>query len=870
MSKNRVKYPTNPLIGYLNINSLRNKIIDVREVIGKVSLDYFVISETKLHESFPSAQFNISNYEIRNRRDRDKNGGGLIEIVRKGFITKRLKDYETQICETICSEFTVSKKKWICFSVYRPPSYNNLIIFFEELTKSVCKSLNTYDNIIVMGDFNIDINKNEAIGHDKLDVFCNTLNLTNLVKSDTCFTNNHKSTIDLFLTNKPRSFQFTSVTETGLSDYHRLITTFMKSYFSRLKPKIIHYRNFKRFDEQKFIDDVKNADFSFETDDPNENYSALTNTFSLIVEKHAPLKKKIVRGNHAPFITKDLRKAIYTRSRLKSKYIKNPSEVNEKLYKRQRNKCVSIRKKSMKQYFSNITSKGTVTNTEFWKTMKPFLTNKGCLDNSDIMLRGDNEMITDDKRLAKLFNEHYINIIERSSGLKPEKTVCQNEDFDKKMVLHNIIRKYENHSSITKIKNSMPVKNHLSSNNTLASVRQVTSDEVNLILKSLNAKKASGTDKIPTKLVKLASNYLSKPLATAINNSLTSSKFPDLAKVANVIPIDKKADDKYDISNFRPVCLLNCFSKVYENIIKCRLTNSMYNNISPFISGYRKNYNTQHVMIRLLEEWRENLDKNYVVGGVLMDLSKAFDCIPHDLLLAKLAAYGVDENLLCYIYSYLLNRKQCVRINNINSDFLNVVSGVPQESIVGPILFNCFFSDFFYLIETANAHNFTDDNTLSAFANNIKNLIHLLESECSVAIKWFKDNKMIVNPGKFQAIILDKKKNNHTQEIIKIGKNDVKVKSSVKFLGVQIDSELNFNLHIANICRSAANQLNALIRLKHFLGFQEKKVLINSYFYSNFNYCPLVWMFSHAKSLKKVEALQKRALRFLYDDYNSP
>ena len=121
------------------------------------------------------------------------------------------------------------------FSVYRPPSYNNLTVFLEELIKSVCKALNTYDNIIVIGDFNIDINKGEAKDHDKLDVFCDTLNLTNLVKSDTCYTNNHKSTSDLFLTNKPRSFQFTSVTETGLSDYHRLITTFMKSHFSRLK-----------------------------------------------------------------------------------------------------------------------------------------------------------------------------------------------------------------------------------------------------------------------------------------------------------------------------------------------------------------------------------------------------------------------------------------------------------------------------------------------------------------------------------------------------------------------------------------------------------------------------------------------------------
>ena len=129
---------------------------------------------------------------------------------------------------------------------------------------------------------------------------------------------------------------------------------------------------------------------------------------------------------------------------------------------------------------------------------------------------------------------------------------------------------------------------------------------------------------------------------------------------------------------------------------------------------------------------------------------------------------------------------------------------------------------------------------------------------------------MIVNPGKCQAVILDKKKNNHTHEIIKIDKKAVKVRSSVKLLSVQIDAELNFNLHIANICRSAANQLNALIRLGNFLCFEEKKALINSYFYSNFDYCPLAWMFFNAKSLKKVENLQKRVFHFLYEHYNSP
>ena len=195
--------------------------------------------------------------------------------------------------------------------------------------------------------------------------------------------------------------------------------------------------------------------------------------------------------------------------------------------------------------------------------------------------------------------------------------------------------------------------------------------------------------------------------------------------------------------------------------------------MSPFVCAYRKHYSTQHVLTRLLEEWRKNLDDKYVVGGVLMDLSKAFDCVPHDLLIAKLAAYGIDGNLLRYVNSYLDNRKQCVRINNTCSKFDDIISGVPQGSIVGPILFNCFFNDFFYFIKQATVHNFADDNTLSAFAYSIQELIKILESESEIAIKWFKDNKMIVNPDKFQAILIDKRQNSHTNEVIKIDDQNV-------------------------------------------------------------------------------------------------
>ena len=151
--------------------------------------------------------------------------------------------------------------------------------------------------------------------------------------------------------------------------------------------------------------------------------------------------------------------------------------------------------------------------------------------------------------------------------------------------------------------------------------------------------------------------------------------------------------------------------------------------LSPFISAYRKNYNTQHVLLRLLDEWREHLNNNKTVGGILIDLSKAFDCVPHFLLLAKLAAYGIDDNLVLDIHSYLSNWKQCGCINITLSEFNKVISDVPQGSIVGPILFVCFFNDFYYFIKNANVHNFADDNTLTTFAQNVRNLISILKSE---------------------------------------------------------------------------------------------------------------------------------------------
>ena len=224
--------------------------------------------------------------------------------------------------------------------------------------------------------------------------------------------------------------------------------------------------------------------------------------------------------------------------------------------------------------------------------------------------------------------------------------------------------------------------------------------------------------------------------------------------------------------------ILTTFSKIYERVIKNQLLYGMENVFLPKISAYRKSYNSQHVLIRLIEEWREYLDKDFVVGAVMTDLSKAFDCIPHDLLIAKLEAYSLGEKTLSYIFSYLRNRNQCVRINDKKSDFQKIISGVPRDSITGPILFHFSINDLFFLVSSASMH-MTHDNSLSS-ANTVTELKNTLQSESEVIVNWLKNNKMLAHSEKFQAIILDKQKHDYSNETIKFDNKTVETVSYVR------------------------------------------------------------------------------------------
>ena len=259
----------------------------------------------------------------------------------------------------------------------------------------------------------------------------------------------------------------------------------------------------------------------------------------------------------------------------------------------------------------------------------------------------------------EIFSSHYINIAEKTSG-KPAGNSFKNCNDNFEIVL-KIIKKYEKHQSILEIRKNLKLTETFV-------ISEAKVSDINKLLKNMNIKKTTGPDTIPTKLVKISVNIVDSHLCNIINKDLESSYFSDGAKKASVRPIYKKKS-RHQVENYKPVSILNAFYKIYEKYIYNSVISFVDNFLSVFISAYRRTYSSNHVLIKLIENWKQSLDKNRLVGAVLMDFSKAFDCIPHELLIAKMHAYGFDLNSPTFFYSDLETWKQNAKINNANSIF---------------------------------------------------------------------------------------------------------------------------------------------------------------------------------------------------------
>ena len=351
-----------------------------------------MLSETKTDETFPSQQFHVSNYKTF-CRDRNKRGGELLFYINENIPCKLINDeIIPSDIEMIMFEFLVKTRKWLCIGLYKSPSQNENY-FLDILSKVLSKQTCQYENVMLIGDFNLTVN-NKNLG-----VFMNTFNLESLINKPTCFQSANPTCIDLILTNKKSLFKNSNVLEVGISDHHSFITTALRTQLIKGNAKMKMYRDYKTFNIDFFKRDLRESLENHTSYD----YSCFQNIFIALLNKHAPIKKKIMRFNNNPFMSKALRKAIMHRSKLKNIYNNYRTEDNWANYKKQRNFCVNLLRKTKTEYFQKLNVKDLSDNRKFWKTMKPFFINKG-LNSDKLMLKENNRLITEEKELVTVMN----------------------------------------------------------------------------------------------------------------------------------------------------------------------------------------------------------------------------------------------------------------------------------------------------------------------------------------------------------------------------------------------------------------------------------------------------------------------------------
>jgi hypothetical protein len=322
-------------------------------------------------------------------------------------------------------------------------------------------------------------------------------------------------------------------------------------------------------------------------------------------------------------------------------------------------------------------------------------------------------------------------------------------------------------------------------------------------------------------------------------------------------------------SNYRPVSILTALSKIIESIMCSQLMMYFNDILSDMLSAYRSKYSCPNVILKCIEDWRLSLDKNETIGCVAMDLSRAFDSIPHGLLIAKLNAYGVTSQSCSLVKSYLSGRKQRVKIGQAKSDWLCVKRGIPQGSLMGPVLFNIFINDLIVKLQRlCSIYNYVDDNTLSVSHSDINIVKRNLEQVCDVAIQWFLNNHMKVNPEKFQFMILSR---DACDSEVYLDVNDVHIKQTncIKLLGFNIDNKLNFKVQINEVMKRSGKQINALSRLTNVLNTNCKLKILNAFVMANFSYCCLAYHNCGKTEARNIEKMLKRALQFVFDDFTS-
>ena len=838
----------------LNIRGLVNKQKELQDLLCNCTsdnqADVVLLVETWLTQESLS-RLNFPGYKFIGKNRLSKKGGGVGILVRDGLTFSERTDISmpNKLFESCFIEIKGCTAKIICGSIYRPPS-TSAKEFVENYSSLVSKlkENNKKTSFIIGMDHNLDFLKHDTYSHtqDFLELIAESQHFpcitrpTRITYSSATLIDNIMMSVDLY--NK----QSSSIVLSDISDHLPCISIVTSVVKTRDEPQSLQKRKYCKKNIEELKQELSKFDWKniLEKKSAEDSMNTLHSILLDSLDKTCPEKSVRVSTNHKikeSWMTVGLLKCSKKQLKLYQYFLKNRTKANEIKYKDYRNLLKKIKRNCRQQFYLEKCTELKNNTKKMWQ-----------LVNSVIHK-------TQDKRCI-------VNCL----SINNLKSVCSKDivnEFAK--YFSNIGRQYANNinpsnTSIDEYIAKIP------RNSKTMCLYPTTESEIGNIIDSLVNKQSSGWDGISNKLLKSLRNELLEPLNIVFNRSISEGIFPSSMKLSHVTPL-YKSGKKDSNTNYRPISLLITVSKVLEKIIYKRTYNFLVSTNQLYQSqyGFRKKHSCEHAIQELVGNVLKGFENKEYTAAIFLDLSKAFDTLEHSVLLKKLETYGIRGLALEWYRSYLSNRSLSVKCqcgepskNEVSIEY-EIDYGVPQGSCLGPLLFLAFCNDLPLNLTECNGILFADDTTIYKKHRNLNYLMWAMSEELKRLMDWFKANKLTLNLKK-SVTVLFTEKNTHHPFTIEIDGVKLPTVESTKFLGVWIDSNLNWQTHMSKLMVKLKQNVNLLKTGKNFLNIHAKKLVYFSHWQSHLTYGMSIWGNLIKKNvLSKIEKLQENCIRLI-------
>jgi len=828
---------------HLNSRSILPKLDEIHLLAKSTNAAVVAVTETWLDSSVTDQEVAVPGYSIE-RRDRNREGGGVALYIRNNIAYNRRDDL-MGINEFCAVDLLLPKSKPILVGVaYRPQSDYN---FYNDIEDTFLASPNfIQQETYIMGDFNTDVaaKKNNSLKKAMCN-FMKTFDLSQIINEPTRVTTESQTILDLIFCSDVNNITQSGVLPCKISDHNVVFCTrkVSKGFFN--KHNVAKIRCMKNYDSDVFVDKLNSVNWfeEIETEDVNIAWSNFSKRFIDVIDSVAPVKAVRIKQNTEHWFNGEILNLISKRDKAWYQFRKDNSSESFQTYKTLRNKTQITIKKAKKDFIRNEIAENQNAPKKLWRTLKGLglPSSKGKGGSMNIGLKNDSEeIIFESEYVANKFNDFFCGIAKKLV----EKLPKRNFDEEKiKDFYHNKGVKDEDFTFTV-----------------------IDEESVEKLLKALNVTKATGYDNIASRFLKDGAKVVASPLTCIINLSLRTSTVPQDLKVARVVPLYKKGDKNFE-GNYRPVSILPVFSKIMERVVYDKVYQYLTcNNILyTFQSGFRASFSTDTALTYLCDSIRFNMDAGLYTGVVLIDLQKAFDTVDHAILSSKLNAIGMSGPTVTWFESYLSQRSQFVEVGESKSNLGSISCGVPQGSILGPLLFSIYVNDMCQAVK-CNLYLYADDSALVVSGKDPK----IIEQELSQYLQdmslWLEENKLSLHLGKTESIIFASNyrlsKCNSLQ--ISCNSNNIKAQSSVKYLGVTMDQNMNSETMGSSVAKKINTRLKFLYRKGLYFGYRERKMLVSALVQPCFDYACNSWFRGLASKLKiRLQCAQNKLIRYI-------